>query len=584
MIRALLTLLPTGSGRRVAAHLILTVAGVVLRAAGAVLLVPLVGALFSSDPVTAWPWLGALAVATVAGWTVDWWAVQVGFRLGFGILDSGQRTVADRIAEIRLGWFSGDNTATARQAVAATGPDLVGLIVYLITPLVGAILLPLVIAVALVPFSWQLGAAALTGVVVLLLAFWASGRLSRDADRAAADANTRLTERVPEFARTQQALRAARRVEPARSLAGAALDAQHGAVVRTLLMQIPGQLLFGLASQIALLVLAGTIVVLTVQGVLSAPEAIALVVVVVRYLEPFTVLAELSPGIETTTGSLRRIREVLDAPQDPSGDAVRSATGAPRIELRDVRFGYGADGPSVLDGFGLVLEPGTSTAIVGPSGSGKSTVLALIAGLQHPDSGSVLVDGVELGTLDPAARRDLVSMVFQHPYLFDGSVADNVRVGDADPTAERLDAVARLARIDSLAAHLPDGLDSRVGEAGGSLSGGERQRVSIARALLKPAPVLLVDEATSALDTENEAAVAAALTDDPIRRTRVIVAHRLSSIRAVDRIVFLEDGRVVEDGTIPDLLAADGRFAQFWRQQDSASRWRLTDADTAAAE
>lgn len=364
-------------------------------------------------------------------------------------------------------------------------------------------------------------------------------------------------------------------MEPARSHAGAALAAQHGAVVRTLLLQVPGQLLFGLATQLALLLLAGTAVVLAVGGSLTAPEAIGLIVVIVRYLESFTVLAELSPGIETTTESLRRIRTVLEAPSDPSGDAVAALAGAPRIELRNLRFGYGDPGHPVLDGVDLAFEPGTTTAIVGPSGSGKSTVLALIAGLRQPDAGEVLVDGQELSALTAESRRELVSTVFQHPYLFDGSIRENVLVGAPDAGEEELDAVARLARLDTLMGRLSDGWATRVGEGGGSLSGGERQRVSIARALLKPAPVLLVDEATSALDTENEAAVAAALTDDSTPRTRIIVAHRLSSIRAADRVIFLDAGRVVEDGSIPDLLAADGRFAEFWHRQDAASTWRL---------
>lgn len=576
MIRVMLTLLPAGSGGRVTWHLVLTTIGVVLRAVGAVLLVPLVAALFSDEPSTAWLWMGLLAVATVAGWIVDWAAAQLAYRLGFGILDSGQRTLADHITTIRLSWFTADNTATTRQAVAATGPDLVGVIIYFVTPLISAVLLPVVIALVLLPIAWQLGMAALLGILVLLAAFWASGRLGRSADRVTAAANSRLTERVLEFARTQQALRAARRVEPARSHAGSALTALHGATMKTLLLQIPGQLLFSLASQLALLVLAGTTVALTVQHELSVPQAIALIVVIVRYLESFTVLAELSPGIETVTGALRRIREVLDAPQDRAGEARVELAGAPRIELRGVGFGYGSeDGRRVLDGLDLVLEPGTTTAIVGPSGSGKSTVLALIAGLQQAEAGTVLVNGQDVATMETAARRDLVSVVFQHPYLFDGSVKANVLVGAPDVSDGQLIDVASLARVDRLVDRLPNGWDNRVGEAGGNLSGGERQRVSIARALLKPAPVLLVDEATSALDAENETAVAAALTEDPTSRTRVIVAHRLSSIRAADRVVFLDNGRIIEDGTIPDLLAIGGRFADFWRQQDAASAWRL---------
>ncbi|MFT4220615.1 MAG: ABC transporter ATP-binding protein, partial [Microbacterium sp.] len=374
-------------------------------------------------------------------------------------------------------------------------------------------------------------------------------------------------------------LRAARRVEPARSHAGAALAAQHGATVRLLLMQVPGQLVFGLASQLALLVLAGATVVLAVQGALTAPEAIALIVVIARYVEPFTVLAELSPGIETTTGALRRMRAVLDAPADPVGPAKAERSGPPRIELRGASFAYGDGQPMVLDGLDLTFEPGTTTAIVGPSGSGKSTVLALLAGLAHPTRGQVVVDGVDVAELSAHSRRDLVSVVFQQPYLFDGTVRENVLVGDPAASDDAVERAAALARVDAVVRRLADGWNTRVGEAGAALSGGERQRASIARALLKPAPVLLVDEATSALDTENETAVAAALSDDPVPRTRVIVAHRLSSIRAADRVVFLEDGRVVDDGEIDQLLAANGRFAQFWRQQDAATGWRLRPAD-----
>ncbi len=221
------------------------------------------------------------------------------------------------------------------------------------------------------------------------------------------------------------------------------------------------------------------------------------------------------------------------------------------------------------------LQPGTTTAIVGPSGSGKSTILALIAGLHQPSTGRVLLDGVDLAALDADARRAAVSVVFQHPYLFDGSLRDNVLVGNPAADADAVAGAMRLARVDELTGRLPDGDATAVGEAGAALSGGERQRVSIARALLKPAPVLLVDEATSALDTENEAAVVDALTADPRPRTRVIVAHRLASIRHADRVLFVEAGRIVEDGTIDELLAAGGRFARFWRQQRAASDWQI---------
>jgi ATP-binding cassette, subfamily B, bacterial IrtB/YbtQ len=574
MIRTWLQLVPADRRGRVIAYTVLALVSVVVRAVATVLLVPLVAALFSDTPQRALPWLGWLTAATVTGWVIDTATARIGFNLGFAVLDHTQHDVADRLPDVRLDWFNADHTATARQAIAATGPELVGLVVNLLTPLVTAVLLPAAIALALLPVSWQLGVAAMGGVPLLLGALWGSVRLARRADAAAGAANTALTERIIEFARTQQALRAARRVEPARSLVGDALAAQHGATMRLLGMQIPGQLLFSIASQLALILLAGATTALTVTHRLSVPEAIALIVVIARYLEPFTTISELAPALESTRATLDRIRAVLTAPLMDAGTLCAHAT-APRIEFEDVGFSYGGATAPVLSRVSFALQPGTTTAIVGPSGSGKSTILALIAGLHQPTGGRVLIDGLDAATLDAETRRAASSVVFQHPYLFHGTIRENVFAGDPGAADDQFTRAVALARVDELTDRLPEGAESIVGEAGSALSGGERQRVSIARALLKPAPILLVDEATSALDTENEAAVVDALTADPRSRTRVIVAHRLASIRHADRVLFLDNGRVVEDGSVDELLSAGGRFGEFWRQQQDAAEWRI---------
>ncbi len=573
MIRAMWVLLPADKRRRFAVDVALTVLSALTRAVGTVLLVPLVAALFTTTPAQALPWLAGLTVCIVVGWLLDARAASIGFTLGFALLDDVQHGVADRLTRVPLDWFTADRTATARQAIATAGPDLVGLFAYLLTPLVQALLLPVAIGLALLPIAWQLGVAALAGVPALLGAMWAAGRITRRADRVAADTNVALTERLLEFARTQQALRAARRVDAERSHAGSAIAAQHGATTRLLLLQVPGQLLFGLAAQLALVLLAGTAAALAVGGSIGVPEAIPLLVVLARYLEPFTALGALTPALETTRSTMSRLREVLTAPvSERTRSAPAAAGAAPAVQLREVTFGYG-DASPVIEGFSVDFEPGSITAVVGPSGSGKSTILGLIAGLHEPDAGRVLIDGVEdAGTS--------TSVVFQHPYLFDGTIAENVRAGDPRAGDDRvLDAII-LARVDEIAERLPAGLDTVVGEGGTALSGGERQRVSIARALLKPAPVLLIDEATSALDTENEAAVmgavASARPGDGRPRTRIVVAHRLTTIRGADRVLFVEDGRIVEDGSVADLQAAGGRFADFWRRQEEAAGWRLT--------
>ncbi|CCH29596.1 ABC transporter ATP-binding protein [Actinosynnema sp. NPDC047251] len=577
MISTLIGLIPAEDRGKATRYAVLAVGSTVLRATSCLLLVPLVSALFSATPADAYGWLGALTAVTALAWAVDAALARLGFTIGFALLGRTHRDTAERLTRVPLGWFTGERTATARRAVAAGGPELVGLVVNLLTPLLSAVLLPVVLALGLLVVAWPVGVAAALAVPALLFALWAGNRVSRAADAADARAHSAVTERVLEFARTQQALRAARRVDPARSAAGAAVTAQRGTTLRLLLLQVPGQLLFGVAAQIGLLLLAGTVAVLAVRGDLPGPEAVALVVVAVRFLEPFTTLAELAPALETVRGSLDDIRAVRTADAEPEAGQPIEVDVPPGIEFRGVTFGYG--GTPVVDGLSFTVGPGTTTAIVGPSGSGKSTVLALLAGLHQPDSGRILIGGVDTTALPPAERRRLCSMVFQHPYLFTGGIRDNIRAGDPTADEAAVDRAAALARVDRIA----DGA-AQVGEAGTALSGGERQRVTIARALLSPAPVLLVDEATSALDTENEAAITATLADDAHPRTRLIVAHRLNAIRTADHVLYLEDGAVVEQGTIAELTARGGRFAEFRAHHERSATWRVGRQTTPAPE
>ncbi|EHM21387.1 ABC transporter ATP-binding protein [Mycobacteroides abscessus subsp. bolletii BD] len=521
-----------------------------------------------------------LTAVTVGGWMVDTALARLGYSIGFALLNDSQHQVADRLTHIPLGWFSAERTALARQAISSGGPELVGFIANLLTPLIGAALLPAALTAGLFFISWKLGVAAAITLPLLLGALLAGIRIVRSADEADTRAHSALTERILEFARTQAALRASRRVAPARSQTGQAVAAARGTTMRLLLFQIPGQLIFSVVSQIALILLVGTITMLAVHGEIGAPQAVALMVVVVRFLEPFTVLADLAGAVENSRAVFERLNTIItaEAADQPAPAPASAQTPAPRIQFRDVAFRYRDAGEHVLRGINFTLEPGTTTAIIGPSGSGKSTILSLIAGLQEPESGQILIDGTDIAALDPATRRAQISMIFQHPYLFDGPIRDNILVGHPGANEQQTQQAIALARVDEIIQRLPHADQTRVGEAGTALSGGERQRVSIARALLKPAPILLIDEATSALDTENETAVTEAIGSDPRARTKVMIAHRLSAIRNADHVLFIDDGKIVEEGSIAELTELGGRFAEFWRQQESTSGWRIAAA------
>ncbi|WP_219508458.1 ABC transporter ATP-binding protein [Nonomuraea ceibae] len=565
-----------GDRAAVVRYLVLLVVSAAVRAGAVLTLVPLLGALFSAGPGAAAGWIALLAALVAAGWAADRAVAAAGFAIGFELLSGMEARVVDRLQRIPLGWFTAGRRAEAQRALTSSGRELCQGVAHLLTPVAGALITPPLIGAGLLLVAWPLGLVALAAAPVLLGAMWASGRCLRAADDAYTAASAEAGQRVIELAQAQPALRAAGRTGVRGTAVGRALDRQRSAALRLIGFSLPGQVLFGLATQAALLGLVATAVVLGVTGELGGAQVVALVIVAVRFAEPFATLAELSPAMEALRGTLTRVRSVLDAPvlgADAPAPVVPDP-GAPALELRDVRFGH-EPGRDVLAGVSFTVERGTTTAIVGPSGAGKSTLLALVARFHEAREGSVLVAGHDVRRYDPAALMGGLGIVFQDVYLFDASLYDNVRLGDPDAPDERVREAASAARLDEVIERLPDGWDTRVGERGAALSGGERQRVSIARALLKDAPLLLLDEATAALDAANERAVVAALESAAGRRATVVVAHRLSTIARADQVVFLEDGRVAEAGAPAELLARGGRFAAYWRQREQAAAWTL---------
>jgi ATP-binding cassette subfamily B protein len=284
-----------------------------------------------------------------------------------------------------------------------------------------------------------------------------------------------------------------------------------------------------------------------------------------RLLPRWLSIAAARAGLSANEAGALAVARFLDdaetAPEPEGGEPAPAAP--PRVAFEGVRFRHGPQGPWILDGLELVLEPGTTTALVGASGAGKSTVVDLLLGLRRPTEGRVSVDGVDLRRISGDAWRRRVGYVPQDPVLFHRSIRENLLLG-ARRSGAGDDAVDRALDLAAagFARDLPDGLDTVVGERGTRLSGGERQRLCVARALLSDPPVVVFDEATSQLDPEGERAVAGALARAARSRTALVVAHRLSTVRGTDRIVVLEDGRVAEEGSHDDLLARGGRYAR----------------------
>lgn len=273
-------------------------------------------------------------------------------------------------------------------------------------------------------------------------------------------------------------------------------------------------------------------------------------------------------SLQSGIASAERIFDLLDAPEEsvePSG--AGPAAGAGRVEFEHVRFGYRADSP-VIDDLSLVAEPGTTVAIVGPTGAGKTTLVNLLMRFYEVDAGRITIDGVDIASLPRQVLRARMGMVLQDTWLFGGTIYDNIAYGRPDATPDEVHEAARTAHVERFVRTLPDGYDTRVGDAGDAISAGEKQLITIARAVLARPALLILDEATSSVDSRTELLIQQAMAELRRDRTSFIIAHRLSTIRDADQILVMEAGRIVERGTHTELLA---RHGEYWAMTAGAS-------------
>ncbi|MFI6866262.1 ABC transporter ATP-binding protein [Nocardia sp. NPDC050406] len=561
MIRMLLRVLGPEYAPPVRRTVALMVATAVVEGLSYALLVPVLRALFGDTPGDARPWLLAFGAAIAVYAVLRYLSDLSGFRAGTTLLRGMYHRLGDHLARLPLGWYSTDRVGEVSVLASRGVLEAMSVIAHLLSPFISAAVTPLTIVVVMLGFHWQLGLAALLAApVVAVVQVW-TARSTAASDAETTERGHVATSRVIEYLQAQPVLRAGGRTVERFGLLDDSLRELQRASRRSTLAALPGVVGLTLTVQAMFTVLLTLGAYLALGGSIGAAEVLAILVLAARCADPLLSLTDIGGQLRGARGVLARLDAVLNTePLPEAPNTIRPD----RYDLEFDSVTFRRDDHTVIDDVSLTVPEGQRLAIVGPSGAGKTTVLQLLSRFYDVDSGAIRIGGVDVRAIGVDALTEHFAIVFQDVYLFDGTIEDNIRLGRADATDADVRAAATAARLDEVIERLPGGWSAKVGEGGALLSGGERQRVSIARALLKDAPIVLLDEVTSALDPVNEAAVHEGIARLMAGRTVVMIAHRLRTVRTADHVVFLDNGRIAEQGTHDDLLRAGGRYAEFW--------------------
>lgn len=496
---------------------------------------------------------------------------QATYGLVYNEVKATRLSLAERLRKLPLGYFGKRDLADLTETLMRDVNSMEHVWSHVLGYLYGSYISTAIIAVCLLVYDWRLAIACLWGVPVAFGLLFGSRKISSRSAARMKKAAVAVSDGIQEALENVREIRATNQEERYLEGLNRKIDEHERVMIRG---ELGTGIFVNAASVIMRLGVATTILTgasLILSGRIDFMLLFLFLLVITRVYAPFDQSLALIAEVFVSQVSANRMLEIYDTPA-----AEGAETFAPKghdIVFEHVGFAY--DQKEVLRDVSFTAKEGEITALVGPSGSGKSTCARLAARLWDVTHGAVKVGGIDISTVDPEVLLTDYSMVFQDVVLFDDTVMENIRLGKHGATDAEVLAAAKAANCDEFAQKLPAGYNTPIGENGAKLSGGERQRISIARALLKDAPIVLLDEATASLDVENETKVQGALSRLLSGKTVLVIAHRMRTVEAADKIVVLADGRVAEEGAPAELMAKGGLYRRMVELQQQSARWSL---------
>ena len=521
---------------------------------------------------TAWTALGIMVVS-VAGAALCWYlAHNSEGHANYRMCGEKRIHIGERMKYMPMGYFNAQSLGSLTAAATSTMSDLESMSFAVIARTVVGMIRTAVFSLAIMCFDWRIGFVFFVGTLLFL---WVNSRLlkkSRELSPGRLAAQTKLVDAVLEYIQGMSVVRAFHRDKAAKQTLNNTIKETENQNFKLERKRIP----YNVLEQVVLRVTSVLAILLSIwlflQGNMSLFTCLMMVVSAFLVYSELESAGEMFFMLPMIDASIDRVEEIDRAPRMDEGGSVQVPK-SHDISFDHVDFSYGDR--KIIDDVSFTIPEGTTTAIVGPSGSGKTTLTSLMARFWDVNKGSVKLGGIDVKDYSLDSLMSNFSMVFQNVYLFNDSIENNIKFGKPEASHEEVVAAAKAARCHDFIMALPDGYDTVIGEGGATISGGERQRLSIARAMLKDAPVVILDEATANVDPENEAELQAAIEALTGGKTIIMIAHRLKTVRHANQILVVDHGRIVQHGTHDQLIQQKGIYADFILNRKAAIDWKI---------